>query len=123
MDVSKSRPAGSRKVQTAPSFLKTLSPQDQGALLESLQHLEGSRNRFSRGEPALQREQKDGRGEQMGGCSAKTHDLCEQCGLGPPFFLFLIRQGMIRYDMTEHVKNLGENKTLVFFETSNYCYQ
>lgn len=31
-DVSKSQLASSRKVQTVPSFLETLSPQDQGAL-------------------------------------------------------------------------------------------
>lgn len=48
-------------------------------------------------------------------CKLPLIDLCEQCSLGPPFFLFLMHQGMIWYDMTERVKNLGENKTLGFF--------
>lgn len=41
---------------------------------------------FHQGIPALETEQKDEIGEQMGGCSAKAHDLCEQCGLCPPLF-------------------------------------
>lgn len=50
---------------------------------------------FHRGILALETEQKDESGEQMGGCSEKAPDLCEQCGLCPPLFSVSDASGMI----------------------------
>ena len=93
----------------------SISRWEEGGQPGKLQRLRRSQGGFYCGKPAFKAEQKDESSEQMGGCFAKAHDLCERCGLGPPFFLFLMHHGMIWYDMTEHVKNLGENKTLGFF--------
>lgn len=46
------------------------------------------------GLPALQAEQKDESGEQMGGCLVKARDPCEQSRLGPSP-LFLMRRGVM----------------------------
>lgn len=38
--------------------------------------------------PALEAEQREENSEQMGRCSVKAPDLCEQCGLCPPLGCF-----------------------------------